>query len=111
MDAGKLDQRVTLESPPDADGERNEIGEVVGDWNPIGTFWAEVLSLSGSEAVEGDMIGATTVYRVTMRYRSDVTEAWRILWNGLDLRIESVGRPEGNRSGTMTIIAAAAKDA
>lgn len=107
---GAMTELVSLQSPPNAEGTRNTIGEPTGPWTTIaGNVWAEVKTAGGNEAVEGSQLVAVGTYIVRTRQRPDVDETCRVLWGSLDLRIQSIGRPEGQRSRFMTLVCLAAK--
>jgi len=66
------------------------------------TVWASVVFLSGSESWTNHMIDVTANIRVTMRYRSDLQPAHRILWNGRNLEIKSI-IPDEERRETLIV--------
>lgn len=98
MDAGKLDQRVTLQSvssTTDAGGGRVET------WATVATLWASVRPMSGRERLQADQLESPANYRVTIRRRTDLTTDKRILWKGKPLNIRFDGFNSA-REGYMT---------
>ena len=92
MDAGSLDQRVTLQSlgyTTDAGGGRVET------WTTVATVWAHVRPMSGRERLQADQLESPANYKVTIRRRTDVTAAKRILWQGkaLNIRFDGFNSP------------------
>ena len=77
LNAGNLNRRVRIE----------RLREVTDDprwgatrqWESIGHVWASVVPLSGSERSGWSGVRSDVLYRVRMRYRSDVTEQDRLV--------------------------------
>ena len=93
MTPGKLDQRVTFQTktrPPDGMGGATET------WVSAATVSAHVRPMRGNETTQGERVVAEGQYRFVVRFRSDVTEAMRIVWNGENYNIRNVRR-EGSR--------------
>lgn len=89
MDAGQLDQRVTIQSFTQA-GDGGGGGPKT--WTTIATVWAHVRPLSGRERLQADQLESPANYRVTIRRRTDITAAKRILWQGKAMNIRFDGR-------------------
>ena len=87
MEAGKLDQRVTLERFGEIE---DAYGATVSEWQTVGTFWAAVLPLSGKEIIAGDAVAALTDVRVILRYQPGITAADRLTHRGKTLEIKAV---------------------
>lgn len=67
---------------------------------PLGTaIAAEVLAVSGSEAVRDQVLRGVRVYTVTIRWRGDVLTSDKLIWNGDPdpLNIRSAIDPDGRR--------------
>lgn len=78
---GELDQRVELQKEvrtPD------NMGGFTSEWVTEDTVWAHVRPLRGSERDQADRTQAEGGYMVVIRWRGDVTEAWRIRWVNRD---------------------------
>lgn len=74
---GELDQRVELQKEVrTSDGQ----GGFTRDWQTQDTVWAQVRPLSGSERAHSERLAAEGGYRVVIRNRDDVNEAWRVKW-------------------------------
>ncbi len=94
LSAGRLRQRVTIQSPvgtPDGGGGN------VRTWSSVTTVGAEVLPVNGGEAFRAGIANATQFYRVTIRFREDVTPIHRLLWKGTPLNIRTIGDPTNRR--------------
>ncbi len=87
MRAGRLDKRVQLQSATEA---RDSHGQPIKTWTTQATVWAGVEPLRGAEKVAAMQMGAYRQLDVIIRYRSDVTEDWRILYGTRELEIKSV---------------------
>lgn len=66
-------------------------------WTTQATVWAHVRPLRGSERAQADRIEAQGGFLVVVRYRDDVNEAWRIVWNGRTMNINFI-QDNGKRS-------------
>jgi SPP1 family predicted phage head-tail adaptor len=95
-DPQKLNQKITLSSPVSV----NTTGEPTKTWSPQGDMWAEILQLKGEEAMLAARETARETIRARVRYRADLTTAWRILWNGQFYYVKSVDR-SANREGEL----------
>jgi len=81
QDASDLRHRVALQQPADTpDGA----GGYTRAWTTIATVWAQVTPGTGGERVIAHGLREQSPYDVRIRYRSDVTAAWRILWATTD---------------------------
>ncbi|MCP1198133.1 phage head closure protein [Notoacmeibacter sp. MSK16QG-6] len=92
MDAGKLRTRLVLEAPvrtPDGAG-----GHEV-EWQTVGEFFAHVEPTGVSATVAGGAVRQELTHRVTLRQRSDIAPAMRLLRNGHAMRIETVSDLDG----------------
>jgi SPP1 family predicted phage head-tail adaptor len=78
LQIGKLDQWVTLSSPL----VTNSLGSVSETYSDVATVRARIISEKGTEAFESARVNAREKIRVQMRYRSDVTNKWRLAWLG-----------------------------
>lgn len=82
MRAGKLNKRASLSAPvqePDPDEQ------IVTSWQHMGTVWANVLPLRGSESVMQARMQAKSPVIVTVRASSltrDITAEWRVSIDG-----------------------------
>ena len=98
LSAGNLRQRVTIQSPTSAsDGA----GGSVTTWTNGATVWAEVLPVNGGEAFKAGLASATQFYKVTIRFRTDVTPRNRLMWNGIPLNIRTCADLDGRREALL----------
>lgn len=94
MNAGELDQRVTIQNKSVT---RATNGEEVVTWVDVATVWAKVAQIRGREFFAAAQMQDAVDLRVNIRYRSDVTREMRLLWRGNPLDIVGVienGRKE-----------------
>ena len=94
MNAGKLREHVTIETPTRSN---DGAGGTDVTWAALANVRAEVTSRSGAEAVLGEKLEARQRYTITMRYRDDVTTDMRAIWRGETLNIRAVRDPDGRR--------------
>ncbi|MDQ0417920.1 SPP1 family predicted phage head-tail adaptor [Croceifilum oryzae] len=71
-------------------GEDDGIGGTIRSWEDVGTVWARVTPLSGSEMATAQQIQPSTTHRVEMRYRNNIHSSMRLLFQGRKLEILSV---------------------
>lgn len=85
MKAGRLDQRISIETPASAE---DALGQDARSWLPSVTVWAEAKEQMGREFLAGDYKAEEKVaFRI--RWRA-VDSTARIVWNDRNYRIESV---------------------
>jgi SPP1 family predicted phage head-tail adaptor len=71
--AGTLDKRVTLQMPV-----LNEEQDEIVSWQDIATVWAGIAPASGLEEDAAARVVAITDVVVTLRFRGDLDQRWRI---------------------------------
>lgn len=77
MRAGRLRHTVKVQKLANvSDGQ----GGYTIAWTDIDTIPAEVIPMGGQELLHAGQLEYTDQYRVTIRYRSDITPIQRILW-------------------------------
>jgi len=88
IQAGRLDQRITIETKAVA---RNSIGEETETWSPLATVWASYRPVRVDERLAGAQMQAEfdAVFRI--RYRAGIDAEARVVWRGQ--RFELVGAP------------------
>ena len=95
INIGMMKQRVTIQYYSlTSDG----MGGNTRTWNTLGTVWANVMPLSGSEALEVGGLKGNTKYKIRTRYRDDFVSAGysrdtydhllRLLYDGKTLNVE-----------------------
>lgn len=99
MNAGRLDQRVTIERftttrDPDYNTE-------IKAWVPLATVWAAVEPLNGREYIAAQVAQAEVETRIRLRYRPDLTVVDRINHEGRLHNITTIINP---RSGGRELV-------
>ncbi|MEH6477723.1 MAG: phage head closure protein [Sneathiella sp.] len=95
MQAGKLDRRITVQeltSTPDS------FGGAVETWETLAPIWAGVQEGSGREYFAAARVNSEVSAVFETRYRSDLTSANRISYNGKFyniLSVSEIGRRKG----------------
>ena len=105
MQIGKLDQQITFQTLV----ETNVSGGITKSWastSPPDTVWAHVISERGSESFQSSRIDASETIRILVHYRADVTDKWRLLWNGNYYYIKYIDRSQ-RRDGELWMTAVA----
>lgn len=95
MMAGKLDRRVLIEAPTFSN---DSIGASTTTWATLATVWARVEHLAGKELYAAKQIIPTADLKITIRYRSDITEKMRVTHDGVVYGIQhiaEIGRRDG----------------
>ena len=85
--AGQLDRRITIQDAQeliDVFGQRKDI------FVTLANVWAKVEEKRGSEGEEGNQLVATKRVEFFIRYRSDINEQMRILYNNETYLIEAI---------------------
>jgi SPP1 family predicted phage head-tail adaptor len=104
MQPGKLDQRITLQAKSTAsDGGGGRI-ETWANFASVPSVWAHVRPMSARETMADERMTATAETMFTIRYRSDVNETHRLLWQSEEYNIRSVRR-RGGRELYLEIVA------
>lgn len=70
-------------------------GQPVESWGTVDTVWAAVEPVSGREFFAAAAVWAETTFKVTVRYRPDITPLNRIIHDGKLLDIQAVLNVEG----------------
>lgn len=96
MDALKNDRRISLMHRTLA--AANAQGEQVPSWSTYATVWAQKLDGAGREAFVAATVYADADFRFRIRYRSDILQTDRVLFEGISydiLTTSEIGRREG----------------
>lgn len=80
MRSGQLRNRLTIERTVAA--AANEYGEVINTWQKFDTVWGAVTDLDGNEAVREAQVHPDANVKVLTRYRPDVDETMRLVFDG-----------------------------
>lgn len=108
MNAGALDERITIEQPgstaPDAGGS------FTITFTPLATVWAKIEAQGGSESAGGlGKVEALQQYSIEIRWRAGLSTRHRMQWRGKMLEITSIDESR-RREGFMTIAATERRD-
>lgn len=100
MHGGMLREPVTIQEP--GLGARDDVGGYTDSWDLVANLRAYVKPLSGAEQFYAQRLQANASVRVTIRYRSDLTEDMRILIRTIPYQIRYIENMEfRNRWTTM----------
>lgn len=88
MQAGKLRHRVMLQHKVSVQNPLT--GAVTPEWQDIKKVWADVVPLSAREFIAAQATQAEITTRITIRYRSGLTNANRIVFRDRIYNIEGV---------------------
>lgn len=95
IDAGALDQRVTLQQ---RGVSVSALGENTAAWSDVATLWAQAQPLRGREYFASGQMQQATDVRFRIRWRSGVDTTMRIVWRGQPHDIVSVIDVDGART-------------
>ena len=87
IDPGTFRERVQILAPTNTQGAS---GEAIITWGDYGTKWAKVELLGGTELTKSDVILPLSRAKFTFRYNADITEAYRLVWNGQTWDISNI---------------------
>lgn len=79
MQAGNLDQRITLQSRSTG---VDAVGQASATWLDVATVWAQVHTVRGREFFAAAQTQQEQTVKVRIRYRSGVTTDMRLMWEG-----------------------------
>lgn len=88
---GKMRQRITLQKPQEVTDQGG--GRSI-TWNDKETVWAEVKPLRGQERIHSMGLANPVTHKITIRYRSDVSADWRVLYDSRYFNIHFVLDPD-----------------
>jgi len=93
--AGQLDRRILIQRFSEStDG----FGQEVKTYSGLAYVWANVKEKIGSEGEEGDMIASTKKVEFIIRYRTDVNEQMRILYNSNIYKIQTIQTADARKA-------------
>lgn len=87
MNIGKMNQRVTLQSPTES---KSRSGEVTLTWSDYDETWASVDGLSSRDIMQAMQANVVATHRIRIRHRDGVSHEHRLLWRGKTMEIASV---------------------
>ena len=97
---GSLRHRVKfqqLQKLPDGQGGFTH------SWVDYATVWARVKAVTGKETIEADRLVSIADFKVTVRYRNDIDDTMRVVWNSKNYQILSVQPDEKEKYMTLLI--------
>lgn len=86
--AGKLRHLVTLQKK--SVSGKDVMGGQLYTWADVATERASVRPASAREVQAADQRQGETLVEIELRYRADVVQEWRVLWQGRPYDIRSV---------------------
>jgi len=95
MKIADLNRKIMLQRPTRAD---NAHGGTVTSWSDAAPAWAQMIPLRGGEALQEAVLRDVQMWKVTIRFRGDVTTDWRIMFDGAPLNIRTCADPDGRRA-------------
>jgi SPP1 family predicted phage head-tail adaptor len=87
MRAGDLRRQIKIQQRSTA---QDTLGQPVLTWTDVCTTWADIQPLSGRELELAQAINAEVNHQVTIRYRTGITAAMRVLYQGRIFNIQAV---------------------
>ena len=78
MQAGRLNRRVTLQSPSQS---VDEIGQPIPGWTDVATLWADIRMKSGLESIKAGAPVSVVQASIRVRYMAGITAGMRIVHN------------------------------
>jgi SPP1 family predicted phage head-tail adaptor len=97
---GQLRHRITFQSKvvtPDEGG-----GQSIA-WMDGPTVWARILAQGGGEVMRAGEVTPRVQYRVSVRHRTDLTSAMRIVFGAKTLLIDAIFDADGDKR-VLTVI-------
>ncbi len=91
MQAGRLNRRVTLQSPSQS---VDELGQPIPGWTDVATLWAAIRPMGSNERLAASQMQSGQTHVLTVRHTGSLaaaTGAWRIVYGARTFGI--VGLP------------------
>lgn len=80
LNAGELDQRITVQSPS---ATVDALGQRVETWTDVATLWAKATPLRGREFFAAGAMQSEATVRFTIRYRAGIDGTMRVVWRSV----------------------------
>ena len=93
--AGQMDRRITIKNFSET---TDSFGQQVKSFSTLASVWANVVEKVGREGEDGDMIAATKKVEFVIRYRADVDEEMRILYNNNTYKIQAIQSADARKA-------------
>lgn len=75
MQAGRLDQRITIKQKV---ATQDTFGGEVITWSDVCTVWAQVQPITGREYLQGKQLQEEATARIRIRHRAGIVPAMRV---------------------------------
>lgn len=95
--AGDLRQRIAIETPT---ATQDAAGQPIRTWATLSgcsSLPAKVESVTGGESIRGRNVAAEAQLAVTIRYRTDITTAMRVVYDAQRYGIVRASDPYGDQ--------------
>lgn len=76
MEIGRLNSQVKIQRRSDA---TNELGEHASGWTDVATVWADVVKITGVQAIRTGLEMSVVRASIRIRYRTDITSKMRVV--------------------------------
>ena len=93
--AGQLDRRITIQNFSET---TDSFGQEVKSFSTLASEWANVVEKVGREGEDGEMIAATKKVEFVIRYRTDVDEEMRIIYNNNTYKIQAIQSADARKA-------------
>ena len=107
MDAGKFDQRVTIQRRVTT---QDEYGQEVVEWADLAHPWAQAAPQRGREYVAAGQAQAEVPVIFRIWWRAGIDQTMRVLWRGQPHDITAVIDPQGARRMLELVCVAGVRD-
>ncbi|MBV6304934.1 phage head closure protein [Candidimonas humi] len=92
MQAGKLNRRITIQQKV---AGQSTSGQPISTWEDFAKVWANIAGATGMASIrqtanQGNVAASINSYSFRIRYRTDITDAMRVLYSGLIFDIKQV---------------------
>lgn len=104
LNAGELDQRITMQSPAATVGA---LGQRTEAWSTVATLWAKATPLRGREFFAAGAMQSEAAVRFSIRYRTGINGTMRVLWRGVAHAIVAEPMDVDGGKHTLEIMASA----
>lgn len=91
---GALRERVSIQSQAQT---VDEAGAISTTWTEVATCWARMKPVSMKQLLLAGRDESVRTYMMTIRYRTDLTTAHRVVWRGRRFDVQGVNDPTEQR--------------
>lgn len=93
-DIGSMRERVSIQSQAQT---VDAAGAITTTWTEVTTCWARMKPVSMKQLMLAGRDESERVYSMTIRYRTDITTAHRIVWRTRKFDVQGVNDPTEQR--------------